>query len=146
MTQATRLDRLAGQPDALFAYGSLTFPEVLEVLLGRVPALTPATARGWRIAALRDRPFPVLVPAEGVASGILVTGLTSAEWRILDAFEAPSYELRVLDLDIGRGWTYVAGPEADAEWGILPDDWSRDAFDLPSYLRRCAAWRQAAKV
>jgi gamma-glutamylcyclotransferase (GGCT)/AIG2-like uncharacterized protein YtfP len=146
MTVVTAGNRLTCQPDVLFAYGSLTFPEVLEVLLGRVPALVRATATGWRVAALRDRPFPVLVPAEGAAAGVLLSGLTSAEWRVLDAFEAPSYELRKINLDVGHGWTYVAGAEADADWGILQDDWVRDAFDLPPYLRRCTEWRQRLTV
>ncbi|MFD8495924.1 gamma-glutamylcyclotransferase family protein [Amycolatopsis sp. NPDC059657] len=141
MIDASGRNRLANQPDELFAYGSLTFPEVLDVLLGRVPECVPATAPGWRIAALRERPFPVLVPGEGVAEGVLVIGLTSAEWQVVDAFEAPSYELRELDLDIGPGWTYVAGAEADADWGILPSDWVRADFDLHTYLRRCAEWR-----
>jgi len=142
----TGRDRLADRPDALFAYGSLTFPEVLEVLLGRVPAAVPATAPGWRIAALRDRPFPVLVPGAGVAVGVLLTDLTSTEWRIVDAFEARSYELREIDLDVGRGGAYVAGARADADWGVLPRDWAREAFDLPSYLQRCSDWRQTAPV
>ncbi|TQM79243.1 gamma-glutamyl AIG2-like cyclotransferase [Saccharothrix saharensis] len=146
MIDPTGRGRLASRPDALFAYGSLTFPEVLEVLLDRVPAYTPAAAPGWRIAALRNRPFPVLVPGAGVAAGVLLTDLTSAEWRIVDAFEARSYELRRLDLDIGRGWAYVAGAQADADWGVLAHDWVRDAFDLTPYLRRCSEWRQTAPV
>jgi gamma-glutamylcyclotransferase (GGCT)/AIG2-like uncharacterized protein YtfP len=146
MTPVTGRDRLASLPDVLFAYGSLTFPEVLEVVLGRVPALVPATASGWRIAALRDRPFPVLVPGDGVARGVLITGLTRTEWQVLDAFEAPSYELRKIDLDIGHGWTYIAGTEADAAWGVLERDWERESFDLPPYLRRCAGWRQTIDV
>ncbi|MDX8053967.1 gamma-glutamylcyclotransferase family protein [Lentzea sp. BCCO 10_0798] len=146
MTVATEGNRLSCRPDVLFAYGSLTFPEVLQVLLGRVPELVTAKASGWRIAALRDRPFPVLVPGDGAAEGVLILGLTHDEWRILDAFEAPSYELRELDLDVGRGWTYIAGAQADAEWGILSLDWTRDSFDLPPYLRRCTEWRQRLTI
>lgn len=142
MTGAAAGKRLSRQPDVLFAYGTLTFPEVLEVLLGRVPELVEAKASGWRVAALRDRPFPVLVPAEGVVEGVLVTGLTSAEWQMVDAFEAPSYELRELVLDVGHGWTYIAGVQADADWGVLPHDWHRETFDLAPYLLRCADWRR----
>lgn len=142
MTEATAANRLASEPDALFAYGSLMFRKVLKIILGRVPALTAAKAPGWRAAALRDRPFPTLVPGEGTTEGILMTGLTPAEWRILDAFEGSFYELRRLELDVGHGWTYVAGPQADAEWGILPHNWDRNTFDLHSYLPRCAEWRQ----
>jgi Gamma-glutamyl cyclotransferase, AIG2-like len=52
----------AGPPGALFAYGTLTFTDVLVALLGRVPAHAPASAPGWRVAALHGRLYPVLVP------------------------------------------------------------------------------------
>jgi hypothetical protein len=37
---------LAADPAALFVYGTLTFPEVLQVLLGRVPASEPVSVAG----------------------------------------------------------------------------------------------------
>ena len=51
------------EPDALFVYGTLMFPEVLEVLLGRTPEMAPAALDGWRAAALADRVYPGLVAA-----------------------------------------------------------------------------------
>jgi len=130
------------EAEALFVYGSLLFPEVLRILIGRVPDRTPATALGWRVAALPDRAYPVLVPGEDTVAGQLITGLSADEWRILDAFEDPVYELHRLTLADGRqGLAYVS---SDAD-GTLPEDWSTESFaahGLAAYLESCAAWRR----
>lgn len=129
-------------PEALFAYGSLLFPEVLQALLGRVPESTPATVAGWRVAALPGRVYPALIAAEAIAKGRLLTDLTGQEWRIIDAFEDHVYDLRRLTLTDGRhGWTYVCTDESD----VSPDDWDISQFerrDLTAYIERCTAWRQ----
>jgi hypothetical protein len=41
-----RLARLPEDPENLFVYGSLLFPEVLQVLLGRVPSMSPVVVTG----------------------------------------------------------------------------------------------------
>ncbi|SRR6266545_574497 len=129
-------------PEALFVYGSLLFPEVIHVLLGRVPASTPAAVVGWRVAALPGRVYPALVAGEALARGQLVTDLTSAEWRLLDAFEDDVYELRRITLtDGGHGWAYVCADHTDA----AAHDWDINTFEhdhLIDYLKRCAAWRR----
>lgn len=139
--RAGRLDQLSGETAPLFVYGSLRFPEVLHTLLDRVPPSTPAMAHGWRIAALRDHVYPVLVPASGHAAGLLLTGLTSTEWATLDAFENDVYQLHCLALDQERtGWAYVCHDETDA----LPHGWDVANFadrELTAYLERCREWR-----
>src|SRR6266581_1070070 len=91
--------RLAVSPDALFAYGTLQFPGILSALLRRVPEHAPGTVTGWRVAALAARTYPGIVPAsQATATGILVTGLTPGEWRLIDTYEDDSYELRQLTL------------------------------------------------
>ncbi|HEV7933056.1 MAG TPA: gamma-glutamylcyclotransferase family protein [Actinomadura sp.] len=137
-----RTDRLSAAPEALFVYGSLQFPDVLIALIGRVPDHSPTAAKGWRTAALPERVYPGLTPADGTAGGYLLTGLTAEEWRVLDAFEDTVYELQRLDLTDGRhGWAYVCDPNAE----VLSEDWSAEEFTrehLPAYVQRCAAWRQ----
>jgi gamma-glutamylcyclotransferase (GGCT)/AIG2-like uncharacterized protein YtfP len=126
----------------LFVYGSLLFPEVMRVLLGRVPNTTPATLAGWRVAALPGRVYPALVRAEALARGQLVTDLTPKEWQTLDAFEDTVYDLRRLTLTDGRdAWAYVCADHSDA----LPHDWDIHTFErdhLTDYLKRCGTWRQ----
>lgn len=131
------MDRLTPEPDALFVYGTLQFPEVLEALLGRIPDSALATARGWRAAALERRVYPGLVPADGTATGLLLSDLSREEWRILDDFEDDRYDLRRLQLSAGgHGWAYVwPGDE------VAPENWRADEFrthHLPAYAARCA--------
>jgi len=127
---------------ALFAYGTLRFPDVLRTLLDRVPSSSPSSVSGWRVAALRERVYPALVPAEGTANGLVLTGLSRTEWHTLDAFEDDLYDLRLLTLNDARhAWAYVTGPTP----AVLPDDWDIDAFGrdaLSGYLERCRRWRK----
>jgi gamma-glutamylcyclotransferase (GGCT)/AIG2-like uncharacterized protein YtfP len=127
-------------PDRLFVYGSLLFPEVMRVLLGRVPGSAAGRVVGWRVAALSGRSYPALVEAEGEAAGMCIDGLSMAEWAIIDAFEDPVYDLRRLSLQGGgHGWAYVCADPAEA----LPTAWSYEMFvaeHLAGYVERCAAW------
>ncbi|WP_344863349.1 gamma-glutamylcyclotransferase family protein [Planomonospora alba] len=134
--------RAPAEGRALFVYGTLMFPEVLRALLGRVPDSAPAEVAGWRAARLPGRVYPVLVPApEGTARGLLITGLTAAEWRVLDEYEGPMYELRPVELtDARRGWAYVSADPAAAS----AEDWDAGRFvaeHLDAYLGECAGWR-----
>ncbi|MBO3752684.1 gamma-glutamylcyclotransferase [Streptosporangiaceae bacterium NEAU-GS5] len=135
------MDRLSVEPQALFVYGSLLFPEVLRTLIDRVPESSPAAVEGWRIAALPNRVYPVLVPAEAIAHGRLITDLNPAEWRTIDAFEDRVYELRRLNLTDSRyGWAYATEDVTSA----LPEDWDKEVFatrELSTYIVRCSAWR-----
>lgn len=131
--------RLSQNPDVLFCYGTLQFDAVLQALLGRVPQQSPASAPGYRAAALEGRVYPGLVigaPADR-ADGMVMTDLNNAEWRILDAFEDARYELREVRLSNGEcGWAYV-WPGGD----VRAEDWDPSAFEarhLAAYAARCA--------
>jgi gamma-glutamylcyclotransferase (GGCT)/AIG2-like uncharacterized protein YtfP len=130
-------------PADLFAYGTLRFSEVLEALLGRVPEHAPAIAPGWRIAALDGRVYPVLVPGEGAAGGVLISGLTASEWRVIDAYEDDFYELERLTLVDGRpAWAYLTRDRTAA----LAVDWSPGDFTtrhLGAFAGETRAWRRA---
>lgn len=132
--------RLSVGPQALFVYGSLTFPEVLRAVIGRVPTLEPAVVTGWRRVALSGRPYPALVPGDGEVKGYRIPDLRAEEWRAVDAFEDPVYAFTRLDLDAGRtGWAYTceASEEGTSEWDIG----HFHAELLTDYLTRCANWR-----
>ncbi|WP_107660724.1 gamma-glutamylcyclotransferase family protein [Nocardia suismassiliense] len=139
---ARRLAQHAGQRHALFVYGTLQFPEVLEVLIGRVPPLQPATAPGWRVATLTDRLYPGLVPApNALAHGTVLSGLTPAEWQILDAFEDTEYDLRTIQLtdSTDPAWTYI--------WtsAVTQEDWHPQTFattHLTQFAAHCLEWRR----
>ncbi|MDX2554752.1 MULTISPECIES: gamma-glutamylcyclotransferase family protein [Streptomyces] len=132
-------DRLSQGPDLLFCYGTLQFDDVLKGLLGRIPHRTPASAPGYRTAALEGRVYPGLVVRAfgGAAPGVVLTDLSNAEWRILDAFEDEQYDLRKVALSTGAtGWAYVwLGGDVRAE------DWDAAEFEarhLSAYAERCA--------
>lgn len=117
------------------------FDEVLTVLLGRVPAKTPATVAGWRAVALPEDVYPGLIPdQDSTASGILLEGLGQPEWQILDAFEDSSYQLKHLSTLAGTtGWAYTREP------GNLTQNptWDADHFTahhLDQYTARCRTW------
>ncbi|MFI6288524.1 gamma-glutamylcyclotransferase family protein [Streptomyces sp. NPDC051018] len=136
--QRTVQDRLAAEPDVLFVYGTLQFPEVLQALLGRIPRSTPAIARAWRAAALDRRVYPGLVEAEQDANGLLLDDLSAKEWRALDSFEDDKYALREIHLVGGaHGWAYI-WPGID----VLPENWDPTRFrtdHLTAYAARCGA-------
>jgi hypothetical protein len=128
-------------PAALFAYGTLRFPDVLTALLGRVPEHTPGAVEGWRVAALDGRIYPVLVPGPGAAAGVLISGLAADEWRVIDAYEDDFYALERLTLVDGReGWAYLTRDRTTA----LPADWSPGDFSarhLTAFAGACREWR-----
>jgi gamma-glutamylcyclotransferase (GGCT)/AIG2-like uncharacterized protein YtfP len=146
----TTPDRLPGAPAALFAYGTLRFPDVLEALLGRIPEHSPGIVEGWRVAALDGRVYPVLVPGEGAAGGVLISGLTTEEWRVIDAYEDDFYALEHLTLVDGRqGWAYLTrdGTALTRDGtAALPVAWSPGDFTarhLGTFANRCRAWRSS---
>jgi hypothetical protein len=45
-----------------FVYGTLMAPEVLKVLIARVPPLRPATLKGHMRCRVRGEVFPAIIP------------------------------------------------------------------------------------
>jgi hypothetical protein len=119
---------------ALFAYGTLTFAPVVEALLGRRPPSAAAVVPGWRAARLPGRPYPGLVPAsDGRAAGLLLSGLTPAEWALLDSWEGDPYLVRRVRTTASEADGPASGPFAFTyTWRAVdeaaPDDWDRARF------------------
>lgn len=108
-----------------------------------MPDIEVAVARNWRVAALPRRPYPGLVARPGrVAGGVLLGGLTQADWAVIDAFEDPEYELRAIQV-VGRD-----DPVLAYVWTAQPceQDWHAAIFaagHLERHAQWCAQWRQA---
>jgi hypothetical protein len=81
------------------------------------------------------------VQADGEVTGVLITGLTRAELRLIDEYESGPYELERLNLTDGRdGWTYAWTDRAE----VLPHNWSPAEFadlHLAVFTEKCRAWR-----
>jgi gamma-glutamylcyclotransferase (GGCT)/AIG2-like uncharacterized protein YtfP len=85
---------------SLFVYGTLMSPEVVNVLLGRVPPHEPAVLRGdFARHPVRSRVYPGMVfvnsrKNEGAAAvhGLLYSQLSPSEMERLDWFEGDTYK------------------------------------------------------
>lgn len=115
---------------------------MLSALIDRIPPLTPARAYGWKVVQLPSVVYPGLVAAPSVVTGVTISHLTDSEWRVLDAFEDPIYELELIELVGGSSaWAYTCpdnAPRTDAPW----DAQKFAAVHLSDYVDRCTAWRQ----
>lgn len=142
---SSRVRIVAAGSKSLFAYGTLMFPEILEALLGRVPTNEDAVAEGWRAVAIPGRSYPALVASPGRARGRLLLDLEPDEWRVIDAYEEDTYELRSVDVDTPRR-AAVAYVRSTTE--VSTDvSWDRDRFvreELSAFARQCVAWRARA--
>lgn len=136
-----RAAMLIAQRGDLFVYGTLQFPEVLRILLGRTPDSSPVALKGWRAAALARRTYPGLVPGNATIPGMLLTGLIAEELKVLDEYESGPYDLRKLSLTNGRpAWSYVWTDTTS----VLASNWSADEFaaeHLPGFVVQVRAWQ-----
>jgi gamma-glutamylcyclotransferase (GGCT)/AIG2-like uncharacterized protein YtfP len=90
---------------SIFVYGTLTAPEVLHTLVGRLPPGTPARLPGYTRHPVVGHVYPGIVPTttrtlastvvsvrpESVVPGILYSQLTASQLQILDWFEDRDY-------------------------------------------------------
>lgn len=140
---SARLSALSAPPERLFTYGTLMFPEVLQVLLGRVPASCEASVDGWRTVAIPGVSYPALVPGLGRAQGRVLLDLRPAEWLILDAYEDVIYDLRAVSVSPAEA-TAVAYVCLTGE-GVTDVDWDRERFaaeELAEFVPLCVRWRE----
>jgi gamma-glutamylcyclotransferase (GGCT)/AIG2-like uncharacterized protein YtfP len=77
----------------VFVYGTLQVEAVLLQVLGRVPALCPASVQGFSRFRFRDASYPGAIsdPA-GKITGMLLGPLSAAELASLHAYEGERYE------------------------------------------------------
>ncbi len=91
---------------ALFVYGTLRDPDIVEAVLGRQlrpgDAL-PATAPGFVAVPYPHRHYPALVRRPGgSAEGFVLLRLSPFEWDLLDAYEGAEYARGLLAVMIGE--------------------------------------------
>ncbi len=110
--------------EMIFCYGTLMFPAVRDALLGkRQLGAQPALLRGWACRRLVRASYPGLVEDAGsLTRGVLLSGLSDADMRILDSYEGDTYVRRFLPVEIGhsvepgplpvRAHVYVIAPSA----------------------------------
>jgi gamma-glutamylcyclotransferase (GGCT)/AIG2-like uncharacterized protein YtfP len=128
----------------LFVYGTLMSPEVVNVLLGRVPPHEPALLRGgFARHPVRSQVFPGMVVVDARKEttpirGLLYSQLSPNEMKRLDWFEGSEYkrmDVAVETVGVNRGSkrpvppavnTYVwSNPIDDLD---VSQDWSYERF------------------
>lgn len=130
---------------ALFTYGSLQVPAVMNAVTGRRLAHEPALLEGYARCRLRQRRYPGLRCLAGARTeGTLYHGVDGLVLSRLDRFEDDFYRrqlVRVVVVEPNRvllAQAYVIPPQ---HYRLLaPGSWSLRQFQcrvLKSYLRRC---------
>lgn len=133
---------------AVFAYGTLEVPAVMEAVTGRRFRSREAELAGFVRRRLRGRIYPGAIewPGSRIA-GRLYEGVAAPTLTRLDRFEGSLYERREVTVLVGSGGEaraelYVLSPAGRGE--LLEEPWDPGEFvrlHLDAYLRSCAAFR-----
>ena len=97
---------------AIFTYGTLMFPEVMNAVCGRLYDSTPASLEGYQLTSLISRVYPAILPVPGArCEGLLYTGIDEDMLVTLDDFEGDEYERVQVDVQSAgqttSAWAYV---------------------------------------
>jgi gamma-glutamylcyclotransferase (GGCT)/AIG2-like uncharacterized protein YtfP len=134
---------------AVFTYGTLTFPDVMQAVTGRAFASLPASLAGYACLAVRGAVYPgALARAGATIDGVLYLDVDDASLVRLDRFEGEIYVRRRVTVVTGgverAAQVYVV--RAGDAHRLAPAPWDRERFareHLASYLARCRAGRVA---
>ncbi len=132
-----------GEPIDLFVYGSLMFEPVWSLVAGAPFDAIAARLVGFERLAVRDAPYPGIVPAPGrVVDGRLCLAVPPAAVARLDAFEGAEYARIAVQVETSRGvraaWAYRYLDAAR----LTADVWDPGAFErreLGAFLRDAVA-------
>jgi len=134
---------------AIFTYGTLALPVVLQAVTGRLFSSEEASLPGFERFGVRGEVFPgLLETGRGETEGRVYFGLDDATLGVLDRFEDCLYERRTLDVVRVDGAVLAADAwvVADRHAHLLDGSpWDLAAFrrrDLAAYLRGCRAFRE----
>ena len=134
----------------LFVYGSLMFPEILEQLLQRRPALIEAELPGYRRGRLHGKCYPGITACQDQSvNGMLLQGLRPRELAILDAFEDQLYQrtnVSVIDSDGRRVQAEAYCVAERYRRQLTLHDWDVDRFiahDMAGFIARIKPLRPA---
>jgi gamma-glutamylcyclotransferase (GGCT)/AIG2-like uncharacterized protein YtfP len=131
--------------NALFAYGSLLFPAVLEAVIGVARSPRPARLTDHARFLVRGEPYPAIVEARGALTvGVVYADLPAEAFVRLDRFEGSFYERRMLEVDSDGG--------ARLAFAYVVPDSRRDLIDEapfdPAVFERdhLAAWLDSLRA
>jgi gamma-glutamylcyclotransferase (GGCT)/AIG2-like uncharacterized protein YtfP len=127
---------------SLFVYGSLLSPEVLQLVVGRVPDSEAAVLEGYACYYVEGATFPGIIAEKSAATcGRVLKDLTEAELTALDRYEDSFYQRLAVTV-------VVDGSECSAMAYVVPavykhilseQRWTWDEFErihLAQYVAR----------
>jgi len=126
---------------AMFFYGTLCHAPLREAVLGLGHVVSEARLSGYGVHWAEGQDFPVIMPGEGTAAGLLVESIDGTAKARADWFEGGfGYRLAEVSVTVeGRGplralcYLPERGLIPGAPWSL--DDWVRDHAEI---------WREAA--
>lgn len=98
---------------ALFCYGTLLYPPLLNHLLGGEADVCEACLIGYRCLAVKGEKYPGIVPSAGSSVwGQLVQRVPAGAWHRLDRYEGEFYQRKIVRITLDTGaqaeaWAYV---------------------------------------
>lgn len=121
-------------PRAVFTYGTLAFPEVMEAVTGSAFESHEGWIRGFARFGVRDAVYPGVVVCDGeITPGRVYHGVGAATLRRLDRFEDWLYERRPVRVESD------GAPDLEADAWIVParfaEHLAQDPWD-PEWFRR----------
>ena len=130
---------------ALFTYGSLMSPDILEMVIHRFQVGEPAVLSNYRRAMIAGERYPGMIPqANSEVEGCLYQGISLADLQKLDVFEGEMYERVLVEVHQRHpinAYSYIL---SDRCAHLLTDEeWSYDHFvkhDQGNFIRTYSGW------
>ncbi len=138
----------------VFTYGTLMFPEVWQVVVGRQFVTMAGHAAGFRIVRVRNTLYPGIsaaAPTDAV-EGIIYLDVDTAALARLDSFEDDFYRRQPIVVACNNGrqleaQAYVVPPERRDV--LTTESWSGDGFvargDLDRFLASFAGFERVQR-
>lgn len=122
--------------NALFAYGTLQLPEMMQKILGRSVSGVPALLKDYRSGLVARANFPGIVPQAGeCVEGMRLTGFSQDDLQLLDAYEGELYRRIRVQVHLKeepflqkQSWVYCMAPWAHGRVTATPwtIEWYRE--------------------
>lgn len=117
----------------VFTYGSLMFPEIWQVVVGREFGTIQGTVAGYSIYRVRRGSYPGMIASskDDLVRGLVYLDVDAASIERLDRFEGRFYERVTLPTECSDGKPRAAEayvvPERKRH-GLTDETWSAEAF------------------
>ena len=131
--------------EALFTYGTLTIPEVMQLVTGRHFASCEAIAPDFACFRIQDRLYPGITPRPGEwTEGRVYLNVDPHSLDLLDLFEDERYSRELITVTRHPGastinaYAYIISREHQSV--VSKEPWNRQHFietHIDSYLETC---------